>query len=129
MASPHPAPPISPASIPHPRKEETHHEHHTHLQGVPHPRPLSRLDPQDLAPFVQADNPEQTAARILYHLAGTHWADEPLPYLELCEVYHQGTLDRPELPPAARPIRKWKSGKTVAAAGHKQRYSQDPDTF
>jgi flagellar motor switch protein FliG len=42
--------------------------------------------PKDLAPFVQADVPEQTAARILSHLAGVQssktgfsWDDCPLP--------------------------------------------------
>jgi hypothetical protein len=57
--------------------------------------------PKDLAPFVQADAPEQTAARILYHLDGIQssktgfsWDDYPLPYPILCEVYHRAELDR-----------------------------------
>jgi hypothetical protein len=57
--------------------------------------------PKDLAPFVQADDPERTAERILYHLtgvvssqAGFAWDDCPLPYPILCEVYQRGALDR-----------------------------------
>lgn len=57
--------------------------------------------PKDLAPFVQADQPERTAERILYHLAGVvssqtgfAWDDCPLPYPILCEVYQRGALDR-----------------------------------
>jgi hypothetical protein len=57
--------------------------------------------PKDLAPFVQADNPERTAERILYYLTGivsSHsgfsWDDCPLPYPILCEVYHRRALDR-----------------------------------
>jgi hypothetical protein len=56
---------------------------------------------KDLAPFVQADQPEKTAERILYHLAGVvstrsgfRWDDCPLPYPILCEVYTRGALDR-----------------------------------
>jgi hypothetical protein len=56
---------------------------------------------KDLAPFVQADEPEKTAERILYHLAGVissrsgfSWDDCPLPYPILCEVYRPGELDR-----------------------------------
>jgi hypothetical protein len=56
---------------------------------------------KDLAAFVQADDPERTAERILYHLAGVvasqsgfAWDDCPLPYPILCEVYHRGALDR-----------------------------------
>jgi len=57
--------------------------------------------PKDLAPFVQADEPEQTAERILYHLAGAvssqtgfSWDECPLPYPILCEVYDRHELDR-----------------------------------
>jgi hypothetical protein len=56
--------------------------------------------PKDLAPFVQADEPEKTAERILYHLAGVvssrsgfSWDECPLPYPILCEVYRRGELD------------------------------------
>jgi hypothetical protein len=62
--------------------------------------------PKDLAPFVQSDNPEATANRILYHLAGVvssptgfSWDDCPLPYPILCEVYHRGQLDRSLIEP------------------------------
>jgi hypothetical protein len=66
--------------------------------------------PKDLAPFVQADEPEKTAERILYHLAGVvssqtgfAWDECPLPYPILCEVYQHGALDRSliEAPPDA----------------------------
>jgi hypothetical protein len=57
--------------------------------------------PKDIAPFVQADEPERTAARLLYHLTGIvsfrsgfSWDTCPLPYPILCEVYHRGALDR-----------------------------------
>jgi hypothetical protein len=57
--------------------------------------------PKDLASFVQADEPEKTAERILYRLAGVvssktgfAWDDCPLPYPILCEVYRRGALDR-----------------------------------
>jgi hypothetical protein len=57
--------------------------------------------PKDLAPFVQADQPEKTAERILYHLAGVvssqtgfSWDECPLPYPILCEVYLRRTPDR-----------------------------------
>ena len=43
--------------------------------------------PKDLAPFVQADDPLRTTERILFHLAGTRWDDEPLPYPKLCQLY------------------------------------------
>jgi hypothetical protein len=56
---------------------------------------------KDLAPFVQADQPEKTAERILYCLAGVvstqtgfAWDECPLPYPILCEVYRRGALDR-----------------------------------
>jgi hypothetical protein len=57
--------------------------------------------PKDLAPFVQADQPEKTAERILYHLAGVvssrtgfAWDDCPLPCPILRAVYERGALDR-----------------------------------
>jgi hypothetical protein len=57
--------------------------------------------PKDLAPFVQADQPERTAERILYHLAGVvsshsgfSWDECLLPYPILCEVYQRGALGR-----------------------------------
>jgi hypothetical protein len=63
--------------------------------------------PKDLAPFVQADEPEKAAERILYHLAGVissrsgfTWDDCLLPYPILCEVYHRGALDRSLIEPA-----------------------------
>jgi hypothetical protein len=43
--------------------------------------------PSDLATFIEADNPQRTAVRILFHLHGTHWDDEPLPYPKLCQLY------------------------------------------
>jgi hypothetical protein len=62
--------------------------------------------PKDLAPFVQADEPEKTAERILFHLAGVvssqsgfSWDDCPLPYPILCEVYARGELDRDLIEP------------------------------
>jgi hypothetical protein len=57
--------------------------------------------PKDLAPFVQADDPERTAARILYHLTGVvssrsgfSWDTCSLPYPVLCEVFRRQALDR-----------------------------------
>jgi hypothetical protein len=44
--------------------------------------------PQTLAPHVQADHPERTAERILFHLAGTRWDDERLSYPGLYRLYH-----------------------------------------
>jgi hypothetical protein len=68
--------------------------------------------PKDLAPFVQADEPEATASRILYHLAGVvssktgfSWDESPLPYPILCEVYDRGALDRSLLKVTAEPGR------------------------
>jgi hypothetical protein len=78
--------------------------------------------PKDLAPFVQADEPEKTAERILYRLAGVvssqtgfAWDDCPLPYPILCEVYRRGALDRSliEVPPDTEP----EPGPTRTCAG------------
>jgi hypothetical protein len=45
------------------------------------------LTPQTLALYVQSDHPEKAAERLLIHLAGTRWDDEPLPYPKLCQLY------------------------------------------
>jgi hypothetical protein len=45
------------------------------------------LTPQTLATYVQSDHPEKTAERLLIHLVGTRWDDEPLPYPKLCQLY------------------------------------------
>jgi hypothetical protein len=54
--------------------------------------------PKDLALFVQADNPLKSAARILYHLAGTRWDAEPLPYPKLCQLYRGSAATTPAAP-------------------------------
>jgi len=49
---------------------------------------LSRsFTPETLAPFVQSDRPLQAAARIMVHLAGTRFDDEPLPFPMLCQLH------------------------------------------
>jgi hypothetical protein len=54
--------------------------------------------PETLAPHVQADNPLKTAERILVHLAGTRWDDEPLPYPKLCQLYRGSDAPAPAAP-------------------------------
>ena len=54
--------------------------------------------PETLAPHVQADNPEQTAERLLVHLAGTPWDDESLPYPKLCQLYWGAAATAPAAP-------------------------------
>jgi hypothetical protein len=44
--------------------------------------------PSTLAPYVESDNPQKTAVRILFHLHGSRWDDEPIPYPKLCQLYH-----------------------------------------
>jgi hypothetical protein len=46
---------------------------------------------ETLAPYVQADNPLKAIERILFHLAGTRFDDEPLPYPKLCQLYQETT--------------------------------------
>jgi hypothetical protein len=55
-----------------------------------------------IAQHTQADNPTKTAERILYHLAGTRWDSEPLPYPKLCQLYH-GTKETASAAPTPRP--------------------------
>jgi hypothetical protein len=54
--------------------------------------------PETLAPFVQADNPLKTAERLLIHLAGTRWDDEPLPYPKLRQLYRGSDAPAPAAP-------------------------------
>lgn len=64
---------------------------------------LSRsFTPETLAPFVQSVRPLQAAERILVHLAGTRFDDEPLPYPKLFQLY-QGTTDTTEAVPRLTP--------------------------
>jgi hypothetical protein len=76
--------------------------------------------PKDLAPFVQADEPERTAERILYHLAGVvssrsgfSWDECPLPYPILCEVYCRRALDRTLIETQADETNKCHCGKPL----------------
>jgi hypothetical protein len=55
---------------------------------------VNTYTPETLAPCVQADNPLKAAERILAHLAGTRFDDEPLPYQKLCQLYHGATLEQ-----------------------------------
>jgi hypothetical protein len=82
--------------------------------------------PKDLAPFVQADEPEKTAERILYRLAGVvssqtgfAWDDCPLPYPILCEVYHRGELDRSLIETSVEETERCHCGKPLPRADAK----------
>jgi hypothetical protein len=82
--------------------------------------------PKDLAPFVQADEPEKAAERILYHLAGVvssqtgfAWDDCPLPYPILCEVYQRGALDRSLIEAPANEMEHCPCGKSLPRADAK----------
>jgi hypothetical protein len=48
--------------------------------------------PETLAPHVEADNPLKTAERVLVHLAGSTFDEQPLPYAKLCALYRGATV-------------------------------------
>lgn len=52
---------------------------------------VNAYTPETLTPYVLADNPLKAAERILVHLAGTRFDDEPLPYPKLCQLYQETT--------------------------------------
>jgi hypothetical protein len=82
--------------------------------------------PKDIAPFVQADNPEGTVERILYHLAGVvssrtgfAWDDCPLPYPILCEVYHRGALNRSLIETPVEQTHRCRCGRVLSRSDAK----------
>jgi hypothetical protein len=60
--------------------------------------------PETLKPHVQAGDPFKTAVRILIHLAGTHWDNEPLPYPKLCALYNAAQEAEPPKAESPKPL-------------------------
>jgi hypothetical protein len=58
-----------------------------------------------LAQRCKANEPTKTVERILYHLAGTSWDEEPLPYPSLCKLYWEAMGEgTPEQVAASLPL-------------------------